>query len=273
MIADELNASDHRRLAQFVAKTAGIQLPENKKSLIESRLRHRQIQLGHATLGEYIDYALDHAPQEQPLLIDALTTNKTDFFREQVHFDVLASQLKPLLASHSNLNIWSAGCSTGEEPYTIAMVLDHHRPSAGGYAFHILATDISISCLAYARQATYSAERIEPVPERFRRRYLLRSRDPQRQLIRIAPEVRSTITFAEFNLIRGNFSQLDLFDVIFCRNVMIYFSTEQRRRLIERFRGQLNAGGLLFVGLSEGISANRELFHQISPSVYRKHGN
>lgn len=270
MASDELNLTDHRRLAQFMAQTVGIQLPPNKKSLVESRLRQRQLQLGFDNIGQYIQATLEGDRQEQILMIDALTTNKTDFLREPAHFDILVGQLDALLQRQHQLLIWSAGCSTGEEPYTLAMLLMLWQERRRDFDFHIQATDISVNCLAIARQATYPAARIDPVPNDWRKRFLLRSRDPARQLIRMAPEVRRKISFDEFNLIQGDFSRLDRFDVIFCRNVMIYFSAEQRQLLINQFHRRLHQGGLLFVGLSEGISTSRDAFVQLSPSVYRR---
>lgn len=270
MVNDELSLSDHQRLANFIAQNVGIQLPPSKKSLVESRLRQRQLQLGFDNLGQYIQSTIEGDRQEQILMIDALTTNKTDFLREPAHFDILLGQLDSLLQRHPHLIIWSAGCSTGEEPYTLAMLLMLQQEKHRGFDFHIMATDISRHCLKVARQATYAAARIDPVPQDWRKRFLLRSKDASRELIRMAPEVRQKVSFNEFNLVRGNFSQLDRFDVIFCRNVMIYFSAEQRQALINQFYHQLHGNGLLFVGLSEGISANRDSFTQLSPSVYRR---
>lgn len=270
MTSDELSLSDHRRLAQFMAQTVGIQLPPSKKSLVEARLRHRQLQLGFDNLGQYIQATLEGDRQEQVLMIDALTTNKTDFLREPVHFDILTEQLDTLLKRHRDLLFWSAGCSTGEEPYTLAMLLMLWQEQRRDFDFHILATDISVSCLTIARQATYPTARIDPLPMEWRKRFLLRCRDPRKDVVRMAPEVRNKITFDEFNLMQGDFARLDQFDVIFCRNVMIYFSSEQRQWLIARFHRQLYPGGLLFVGLSEGISSSRASLSQLSPSVYRR---
>ena len=272
MTNETLKLSDHRKVAAFMADHAGIQLPDKKRNLVEARLRHRLLALGFKSMSQYVAFALEQDSSERRMLVDVLTTNKTDFLREAAHFDVLLNTLDAQWPDGAAVRIWSAGCSTGEEPYSLAMVLSLYREKCPEFTFGILATDISQSCLAVARQAVYSTDCIEPVPESWRRRFLLRSRDASRPLVRIAPELRQLIRFEPFNLMQDDFGRLDLFDAIFCRNVMIYFSSEDRARLVQRFRNQLKSGGLLVVGMSEGIASNRELFHQVSPSVYQKIG-
>lgn len=270
MSNDQLSSADHRRLSQFVTQQAGIQLPESKKNLIEARLRKRQLLFNMDSLAAYIDFALSPGSDEPSALIDALTTNKTEFLRESAHFDLLAEQLPLQWHKVNPLKVWSAGCSTGEEPYTMAMVLANYALNNTQWDFTITATDISQSSLDFARQAVYPFERITPIPESWRRRYLLRSRDRTKNTVRIGPELRHKVQFGMFNLIRGNYASLDRFHVIFCRNVMIYFSAQQRQALMERFYQQLLPGGVLCIGLSEGMQTQRHQFSQISPSAYRK---
>lgn len=277
-LEDGLAPRDHRRVAAFIEKTVGIQLPEHKRALIETRLRKRVRETGHDSLGHYLDFALsaEGRVSEQPLLIDAITTNKTDFFREPVHFQFLVHHVRQTLAPRADigwrspLRVWSAACSTGEEPYTLAMVLLELQQSLPGFHFEIDATDIAPSVLVTAQRATYPEDRIEPIPMPLRRRYLLRSRSSTRRLVRFTPEVRRCVRFYPFNLINDAYPDTPEYDIIFCRNVMIYFNNEDRQRIIGQMRTSLHDGGLLFIGHSESIGNQRHDFETLVPTVYRR---
>lgn len=277
--AHSLSESDHRRLAEFVGRVAGIQLPAHKRTLIETRLRKRLKVTGRPTMRDYVDYALSPTGvDEQVLLIDALTTNKTDFFREPAHFDFLERFVREELAPERNLgwksplSVWSAACSTGEEPYTLAMVLFELQAELPGFHFSIDATDIAQSVLETARKGIYRVDRIAPVPQGFRKKYLLRSRNPDKGAIRMAPALRRVINFYSFNLISGEYPSAPQYDVIFCRNVMIYFNGPDRERIIGQLRASLKPGGLLFIGHSESIGHQRGGFESLIPTVYRRLG-
>lgn len=273
-----LSVRDHRRVAHFVQQAAGIQLPERKRSLIETRLRRRLKATGYADFSSYLDFALDEAQQtrEQVQLIDAITTNKTDFFREPPHFAFLESHIRDHLALRRTigwerpLSVWSAACSTGEEPYTLALVLSDLQENLPGFCFQIQATDIAPSVLEVARKGVYTTSQVEPVPKALRYRYLLRSRDPRQGLVKMGPELRRVVRFSEFNLIHGNYPDKPVHDVIFCRNVMIYFNNEDRLKIIDRLRQTLYPGGLLIVGHSENIGDQRSYFETLRPTIYRR---
>lgn len=275
---DQLRPADHRRVAAFVAKTAGIQLPENKRSLVETRLRRRVKATGKGNFTHYLDFALsvEGVAGEQLLLIDALTTNKTDFFREAAHFDFLTDYVRGHLARHRQVgfsrsfNVWSAACSTGEEPYTLAMVLSDLSAEIPGFRFNIVASDIAPSVLDIARKGIYPNARIAPVKESLRKKYLLRSRDPAKGLVRVNKALREMVTFSSFNLITGDYSELDHYDAIFCRNVMIYFNTKDREQIINNFQSVLLPGGLLFIGHSESLGVHRQAFETLRPTVFRR---
>jgi len=275
---DPLTDRDHQRVARYVAEVAGIQLPRGKRSLIEGRLRKRQRALKLASLKAYIDYALDGHEQtdERIHLVDAITTNKTDFYREDGHFRTLRAEIEQTWAPRRAagwgrpLRLWSAGCSTGEEPYTLAMEMLELRRAYPGFKFEILATDISLSCLDTGRRGIYPHRRIEPIPLDLRRRYLLRSRDRTRDLVKMAPEVRETVRFESFNLLTDAYEFRAPFDVVFCRNVMIYFDQNDRAEITRRFAHALSSDGLLFIGHSETLGERGHAFEQIVPTVYRK---
>lgn len=275
---DPLSDRDHRRVAKFIEHTAGIQLPLSKRSLIEGRLRKRQRALGYRSLHEYLDFALDTAAGEDELihLLDAITTNKTDFYREPDHFRFLRRHIQGELAPRRDagwkrpLRVWSAGCSTGEEPYTLAMELMEARRDLPGFSFEIQASDISVTCLQTAQKAVYAHQRIEPVPMELRKRYLMRSRDKSRNLVQMGPELREKISFRSFNLLTDSYDFKSRFDIIFCRNVMIYFSNEDRLQIAQRFAHALGSNGLLFIGHSETLTDRASGFQQLVPTIYRK---
>lgn len=275
---DRLRPADHRRVADFIANQAGIQLPEHKRSLIETRIRRRVKATGHQTFATYLDFALSPAGAkgEQILLIDVLTTNKTDFFREPGHFDFLQHHIRNHWAMQGGpgfnrpLKVWSAACSTGEEPYTLAMVMKELQENVEGFEFTIDATDIAPSVLETAKKGIYACSRIAPVAELLRKKYLLKSRDPAKALIRMDRSLRSCVRFYPFNLITGHYPEKPTYDVIFCRNVMIYFNNEDRENILRQLRGTLRPGGLLFIGHSESIGTLRSEFETLMPTVFRR---
>lgn len=275
---DNLSPRDHKRVSDFVDAMAGIQLPESKKSMIEGRLRKRQRMLGLDSLHAYIDHVLD-SPEgaiEQPYLLDAITTNKTDFYREIGHFKFLHNYITDALVSSGRITttqpfrIWSAGCSSGEEPYTLAFEMMEISQAFPDFRFEIYATDISISCLKTAATGIYPHEKIESMPLALRRKYLLRSKEKSKNLIRISPEVRQCVKFFEFNLLTGNYHFNHIYDVILCRNVMIYFSDEGRSTVIQGFHKTLAHNGLLILGHSESLANKTSIFTQLQPTIYCK---
>ena len=275
-----LSLRDLRRVAAFVDGEVGIQLPDTKQTLVEGRLRKRLRALGYHDFTAYLDHVLEdpEGRHERLHLIDALTTNKTEFFREPAHFRYLVEQALPVMEANRlrdgrrKLGLWSAGCSTGEEPYTLAMVLNEARESRPDLRFGILATDISNSCLETARRAVYPEGRIAPVPMALRRKYLLRSRDPGEGLVQMGPALRRCVRFGGLNLTAERFRLEQPMDAIFCRNVMIYFDGPTRSRLVQRFEQQLVPGGYLFVGHSESLNGLDSQLVQVAPMVYQRPG-
>jgi chemotaxis protein methyltransferase CheR len=268
---DNLTSKDHRRVAHFIDAAVGIQLPSHKRSLIESRLRKRQKIHKMATLSHYIDYAMAENSPETIMLIDALTTNKTYFFRESNHFDYLESFLSSESKFRNNtLRVWSAGCSTGEEPFSLAMILENLRRDRKISDYRVDATDISVSVLQTARSGVYTENRIETIPEAMRKLYLLKSRNSDKKLYKICKELRQKVHFDEFNLITDTYPKAGSYDFIFCRNVMIYFNNEQRNNIIKHFNHSLTDDGTFFIGHSEGLTGNNDIFKQIIPTVYHK---
>lgn len=269
---------DFERFSRMIYAKCGINLQPHKKNMLEARLRKRLRQLGIETFAEYADYVFSaegHLEELVPL-IDEVTTNKTDFFREQNHFDYLLRLGLDELARQSGagterpLRAWSAGCSTGEEPYTLAMVLSEYREKVGEFDFSILATDISTRVLERARLGIYAEEKIAPVPAELRRKYLLRSKDRERQQVRILPALRRRVSFRRLNFMDDDWGIREPLDMILCRNVMIYFDRPTQLALMQRFCRLLPAGRLLFLGHSESLHGLGLPLVQLAPSIYRR---
>ena len=267
-------------LSDFIYAELGIKMPYSKKTLLESRLQKRLRAKLISSFREYCDYLFSEkgAHEELVHMIDLVTTNKTDFFREDYHFEHLAGVVAPELVRTTGAGVsrkfaaWSAGCSSGEEPYTMSMVLSEfaHRHPGLGFDYTIFATDISTRMLQHAAEGTYREERIQPVPEGLRRKYLLRSRDRSRGLVRIIPELRERVRFSRLNFMDDDFGFKEPLDVIFCRNVVIYFDRATQEKLFSKFCRHLSPGSYLFIGHSESLNGFSLPLEKVGPAVYRR---
>jgi len=273
-----LSDNELKRISNFIGKTVGIQLPNAKRTLVEGRLRKRLRILEFNDFKSYLDYTLNSADGEleKLQLIDVITTNKTDFYREADHFDYLVNSAIDNVednrkkASRREINIWSAGCSTGEEAYTLSIELNEVAARKDNIVFNILATDISHSCLSKASRGVYTERQIQPIPIELRKKYLLRSSRAGEALVKMGPELRHRIAFKRLNLMADSFSLPDKMDVIFCRNVMIYFNNKLREELVAKFEESLFNGGYLFVGHSESLNGIKTTLKQVAPMIYQK---
>lgn len=276
MTADEtgplLSNAEAEQFCRFIAKHCGVALSKERKSILSARLYRRVCALGLGSFAEYYKYLVKSGGSSRELLLltDVVTTHKTDFFREPQHFGYLRSAVVPGLKHKKHLAVWSAGCSTGQEPYTIAMTLDDCHASRGG-EYSILASDISRRVLHVAKQAVYRKEELAPLPPGFAGRYVMPGKGEASHLCRIVPELRKRVTFEQINLASGDSAPPARMDVIFCRNVLIYFNNADARALVDMFCGTLNPGGYLFIGIAESLRHNgTEKLEPVAPSVYRK---
>jgi len=272
-----LSENELKRVSDFIGAEVGIQLPMAKRTLVESRLSKRLRELGFENFKTYLDHTLNSADGklERLQLIDVLTTNKTSFYREPDHFDYLVSHAVPAImeqnsGSRHEANIWCAGCSTGEEPYTLSMELNEMSIGRDSVAFNILATDISHSCLSKASRGIYTERQAESIPLDLRKKYLLRSKNSSESLVQMGPKLRQRIKFKSLNLMEERFDVPKNMDVIFCRNVMIYFNNDIREALVAKFESHLVKGGYLFVGHSESLNGIKTTLVQVAPMVYQK---
>ncbi|KQM57219.1 MULTISPECIES: CheR family methyltransferase [unclassified Sphingomonas] len=270
---DRLSPQKFTRLSALIFDQTGIKMPATKSTMLQGRLQRRLREVGIATLDAYCDHLFDGSahPDEMTHLINAVTTNKTDFFREPGHFDFMTQTALPALADAGRRRIraWSAACSTGAEPYTMAMVLDQFAQKSG-VDYGILATDIDTAVLETARRGIYPAELVEPVPATLRQRYIATSRDRASNQVRIVPALRSAIGFARLNLMDVRYPVGEPMDIIFCRNVLIYFDKETQERVVRRLCDNLRPGGFLFLGHSESIAGMDLPVKTVSYTVFTK---
>lgn len=273
---ESLSEANFNKLRALIYNECGITLNADKKTMLEVRLKRRLRSLNLSSYTEYCRslFAPGGAATELVHMIDAVTTNKTDFFRERDHFDYLTTKALPDLDARNgkdrNVLFWSAGCSTGEEPYTLAMVLNEYARAHSGFTFSILATDISNAVLAKATMGVFKSEIVEPVPLNLRKKYLTRSRDPESELVRIVPELRAKVEFRRLNFMDADYGLTETPEVIFCRNVIIYFDRPTQVRLLGRLARHLAPGGYLFAGHSESLQNMGLPLTCTGPSVYRK---
>lgn len=276
----ELTPQDFQRLSGLIYSTLGITMPDKKRTMLTGRLSKRLKALGIDSFSDYCDFLFSSHGQERELvhLMDVVTTNKTDFFREPAHFDYLSKEVLPAFIRENRsgqggkFRVWSAGCSSGEEPYTLSMVLSEFTKQnpAEGLRFEILATDISTKVLDIAKRGVYPENRILPVPVPLRKKYLLKSKDRRNPQVRIVPEQRSHVRFGRLNFMDEDFKLGEVQDVIFCRNVIIYFDVETQKTLIRKFCRYLKKGGYLFLGHSESLHGYDLPLQQVAPTVYRR---
>ena len=272
---DTLSERQFRRLVDLIQGKVGIRLPPMKRVMVEARLRRRVRALDLPDLASYGEQVIEGTLSGEELvhLIDCVTTNKTDFFREPAHFDALRDTIVPKALANlprgGQLKVWSSACSTGAEPYTIAMVLDDIA-SRTPFRFQVLGTDISTQVLAQARRAIYPADMASAIPEGFRRRYVMRARDPAANDMRIVPELRRMVGFGRVNLMDAQFPVDRDMDVIFCRNVLIYFDRATQRQVLDRLITHLKPGGWLLIGHSESMACHdHQGVRQVMPTIYQ----
>jgi len=274
LVRSEMGEAEFRRFSELIHSEFGIKMPPTKKVLLQSRFQKRLRALGMSSYKEYCDYVFskEGREQERSHLIDVVTTNTTHFFREPKHWDIMNNTVLPELWSRSigkagDLRIWSAGCSSGEEPYTLAMVLYEWATSHQGFGFNVLATDISQKILAEAQRAVYSMEKVEDVPMPFKKKYMLKSKD--KKLVKMDSILRNKITFQRLNFMH-DFKLPNKQDIIFCRNVVIYFDRPTQEVLFTKFCNNLQSGGYLFIGHSESLSGMKLPIRQVAPTVFQR---
>ena len=274
-----LTGKEFALFRDLIYKVAGISLSESKKHLVQSRLQKR---LRHYEMTRYQDYfnlvaGLDANSPEMIELVNCITTNKTSFFREPHHFEYVTQTILPRIQHQAGrggarrLRVWHAGCSTGEEPYTLAIALADALGPNHDWDIRQLASDIDTQVLAHAERGVYEQERAETVPAPLLRKYFLRGRGDSADYVRVKPELQRQITFRRINLLDDNWPIQSgaKFDIVFCRNVVIYFDKPTRQRLFARYASVLRPGGTLFIGHSESLTGVSDAFESLGKTIYR----
>jgi chemotaxis protein methyltransferase CheR len=267
-----LRATEFAAISVLAREEFGLELGRGKEQLVAARLGKLMRKLGFRAFPDYYRHVQgDRTGNALVELIDALTTNHTSFFREPAHFDFLVEQVFPEHAGRDPVRIWSAASSTGEEPYTIALTAREHLGARSPRLPRILASDISMRVLETARKGIYRADRFQGGVASWMRKHLLRGEGRWEGWYRMRPEILSMVDFRRVNLIEP-LPDLGKFTVIFCRNVMIYFSRETQEHLVNRLTAFLEPGGYLFVGHSESLTGMQHGMNHIRPAIYRKRG-
>ncbi|WP_313528393.1 CheR family methyltransferase [Anaerotignum sp.] len=266
-----LKEDDFIRLYTFIQKKYGINLSK-KKQLIEGRLNSTLLSMGYDDFSKYVDFILTKATEKDiEVMLNKLTTNYTYFMREKVHFDFFINNILPGLVKNKKdkvLSIWSAGCSTGQEPYTLSILIKEFLgKEAHLWDTRVLATDISQKVLLQAQKGVYPEESLKDMPREWVRKYFKRVENTDQY--EVSPGLRSNVIFKTFNLMDPIQFKIP-FDVIFCRNVMIYFNQPTKDDLVDRFYDSTNRGGYLIIGLSETINKSGSKYKYVMPAVYRK---
>ncbi len=268
-----ISAAEYEQLCSLIYAESGISLGPNKQSLVVSRLSKRLRDLRLSTFHEYYELVTgDPTKDEFTRLLDLVSTNKTDFFREPKHFDFLREQILPSLSQDKRVRIWSSACSTGEEPYTIAMTLWEGVADPARWDFRILASDLSTRVLAKAASGVYDEERIQDLPPDVAKRHFLKGHGTHAGMVKVKPHLSHMISFRHLNLMSERFPIKSPLDLIFCRNVMIYFDRPTQERLVNKFYHHLKPGGHLFIGHSESLQWVSHPFKAIAPTIYWKEG-
>jgi chemotaxis protein methyltransferase CheR len=263
---------EYEILTDYILENYGIKLGDRKKTLVVGRLQNILLQKGFTSFSEYFNHVVaDKTGDAVATLVDKITTNHTFFMREPDHFYYFRDNVLPYLAStikDKDLRIWSAGCSTGEEAYTLAMIMqDYFGPKKTFWDTSVLATDISNKVLDAAKKAEYRNKDIKPLPPYWRINYFTKI---NKEKSIVVDQIKNEVIFRFFNLMNSSFPFKKKFHVIFCRNVMIYFDPQTKKELVNRFYDFLEFGGYLFIGRSETIKREETKFKYVMPAIYRK---
>lgn len=269
MTDDEFNG-----LSSFIYSNYGIKMPPQKRVMLEGRLQKRLRANGFTSYREYCEFVFSKGQEKEIIhMIDVVSTNKTDFFREPSHFDFLTETVLPDFAENGSgpLKIWSSACSSGEEVYTISMVIsEFNEKSTRPVNYNIFGTDISSDILDKAVLGIYKEERVKDILLELKRKYFLRSKDRSDGTVRVIPALRKKTSYKRLNLMDNVYSVPEKYDVIFCRNVLIYFDKETQEKVINKLCENLKVGGILFLGHSESILGQNIPVTQVKPAIYKK---
>ncbi len=269
----QLKESEFQQLSTYIYSNYGIKMPAAKKVMLQSRLQKRLRHLNLNNFKAYIEFVFSKdGTQEIIHMMDVVSTNKTDFFREPTHFEFMQEVILPGLYADNqkDIKIWSAGSSSGEEAYTITMVMEEFIEKNGHINYQILGSDISTDMLQKAINGIYKMEKIITIPDALKKKYLLKSKDTQKKLVRIKPKLRTKVNFFRLNLMDQVYNAPKNFDIVFCRNTLIYFERDTQEKVINKLCDHLKPGGYFILGHSESITNMQVPLVNIKPTIFRK---
>lgn len=276
MTYSDLSENEFLLFRKLVYDKCGINLHDGKKELVRARLGKRLREHKITKFKEYYQFLMeDESGEELILMLDAISTNLTSFFREPKHFEFLSNQVIPGFvganrgSSSQGLNVWSAGCSSGEEPYTLSICMREYMTANRIFDYKILATDISTRVLGTAAAGVYTHNQVSSLSPQLLKRYFQKGQGKWHSHVRVKPDIRKAIEFKRFNLM-DPFPKKEFYHVIFCRNVMIYFDKKVQESVVNKFYDALVEGGYLFIGHSESLMGTQHRFQYIQPTIYRK---
>ncbi|MCQ2226864.1 MAG: methyltransferase domain-containing protein [Bacteroidales bacterium] len=270
----ELSQSDFKAFSDYIYSEFGIKMPDIKRVMLQGRLLKRIRELKMSSYAEYKKYFFSEEGQRNEIynFLSVVTTNKTDFFRESAHFDFLSHEVLPefLAEGRRNIKVWSAACSSGEEPYTISIVLNEFKEQHPEFSFSILGSDISNNVLDKAVRGVYPEKSVDVIPLYLKKKYFLRSKDRVNPTVKVTKQLQQNISLKYLNLMDKVYDITEKYDVIFCRNVLIYFDHETQEKVVGKLCRHLSPGGYLMIGHSESI-ANMDLpLKNIKPTMFKR---
>ena len=271
----KLSDKDFEKLSNFIFTEYGIKMPPVKKTMLQSRLHKRLRELNFTDFETYVNYVFSKEGQAEVIhMIDVVSTNKTDFFREPVHFDFLSETALPhfiqKFGTRRPLKIWSAGCSSGEEPYSLAFTVNEFKEGYPNLDYSILATDISSRILKSGIEAIYKEQKVGAIPVSLKKKYLLKSKNRENPTVRVISNLRKKVIFQRLNFMAEYYDIPEYFDIIFCRNVLIYFDRDTQERVINKLCMKLRPGGYFFLGHSESITNIQVPLQQLRPTIFQR---
>ena len=274
ILNQKLTNKQFKLLSKFIQENYGIKMPQQKQIMLQSRLQKRLKALNIRTFDEYLEYVFNPSSGDEIInMIDVVSTNKTEFYRENEHFEILRNEILPKLIIAKKINkldVWSAGSSNGQELYTLAIELNEFKENKQYFDYNILGTDISTKVLKEGALAIYPQDVINPIPLKIKKKYFLKSKNPEKKLVRVVPELRKKATFRRLNLVDDHYELNKTFDLIFCRNTLIYFERKIQEKVILNLLHHLKPHGYLFLGHSESLAGMKLPLNQYKPTIYTK---
>lgn len=274
ILNQKLTNKQFKLLSKFIQENYGIKMPQQKQIMLQSRLQKRLKALNIRTFDEYLEYIFNPSSGDEIInMIDVVSTNKTEFYRENEHFEILRNEILPKLIIAKKINkldVWSAGSSNGQELYTLAIELNEFKENKQYFDYNILGTDISTKVLKEGALAIYPQDVINPIPLKIKKKYFLKSKNPEKKLVRVVPELRKKATFRRLNLVDDHYELNKTFDLIFCRNTLIYFERKIQEKVILNLLHHLKPHGYLFLGHSESLAGMKLPLNQYKPTIYTK---